>query len=90
MSDEDDVDPDEFLDEGLFPEFDMDEEDVILQLAILAYLLEQKKLGREFVTEKEIFEAMGEEWDNGEDRKFRLSELGENIISMADYKKKMN
>lgn len=69
---------------------DFDDETDMLAMVIMQYLLEQKKLGREVITEKEIFEVMGEEWDGGENRSFRLSELGENVISMAEYKRKLN
>lgn len=69
---------------------DFDEETDMLAMVILNYMLEQKKLGREIITEKEIFEVMGEEWDGGENRSFRLSELGENVISLAEYKRKLN
>lgn len=69
---------------------DSDEEIDLLQLMVLAYMYEQKQAGRTVITEREIFEALGYEWDDGENRSFMLSDLGENVISMADYKKKLN
>ena len=67
-----------------------DEDTGMLELLILAYMYEPKQEGRTIITEREIFEALGYEWDDGENRSFMLSDLGENVISMADYKKKLN
>ncbi len=67
-----------------------DEEMELLQLLVLAYMYEEKQKGRTVITEREIFEGLGYEWDDGPNRSFMLSDLGENVISMADYKKKLN
>lgn len=67
-----------------------DEEVDQLMLIVLAYLWEQKQLGRYEVYEKEVCEALGFEWDNGPNRLLSLSDKAENIVSLFDYKKTLH
>lgn len=60
-----------------------------LGMMVLEYMLQQKLLGRTELYESEICEELGFPWDNiKEDRLFKLSELGENVVSLNEYKKK--
>ena len=66
----------------------MDQEDQ-LSNAILEYMLHQKLLGREKVSESEILEALGIPWDDSlEDRYFVLTEEGEKHYSQVHETKK--
>lgn len=67
-----------------------DQEDEAVILMVLAYLWEQKQLGRYEVYEKEVCEALGFEWDGGPNRLLVLSDKAENIISLMDYKKTLH
>lgn len=67
----------------------MTEESDPLSMMVLEYMLQQKLLGRELILESEICETLGFPWDGTkEDRMFSLSELGENVVSMYEYKKR--
>lgn len=67
----------------------MTEETDPLSMMVLEYMLQQKLLGREQILESEICEELGFPWDDTkEDRVFMLSELGENVVSMYEYKKR--
>lgn len=67
-----------------------DEEDEAVIILVLAYLWEQKQLGRYEVYEREVFEALGYEWDGGPNRLLSLSDRAENVVSMLDYKKTLH
>lgn len=65
------------------------EDDDQLSMMILAYMLQQKLLGREKIFESEICESLGLPWDPKlEDRCFLLTEFGENAVSLYEHKKK--
>ena len=60
-----------------------------LSMMVLEYMLQQKLLGRTQILESEKCEELGIPWDGTkEDRMFSLSELGENVVSMYEYKKR--
>jgi hypothetical protein len=59
-----------------------------LSIMVLEYMLQQKLLGREKLYESEICETLGFPWDDTrEDRILILTDLGENAVSLYDYKK---
>lgn len=67
----------------------MSDEEDRLGMMVLEYMLTQKLLGRTQISESEICESLGLPWDNTkEDRVFTLSELGENVVSMHEYRKR--
>lgn len=68
----------------------MDEDNDYFELLVLAYMWEQKQLGRFEVSEKEICEALGYEWYNGPNRIFSLTDKADNVFSLNDYKKKLH
>lgn len=60
-----------------------------LSMMVLEYMLQQKLLGRTQILESEICDTLGFPWDDTkEDRMFSLSELGENVVSFYEYKKR--
>ena len=74
-------------DNNIRPFADEEEEIAFVEHMILLYLKKQMDLGRSIVSLSEIYEFLGSDFD-GEDMDLRLTEMGENVISLWDAKRK--
>jgi hypothetical protein len=75
------------MDDNIKPFQDEEEEIEFVEHMILMYLKKQMKLGRAVVSLSEIYEFLGSDFD-GEDMDLRLTEMGDNVISLWDAKRK--
>ena len=73
--------------ESIKPFADEEEEIAFVEHMILLYLKKQMGLGRMSVSLSEIYEFLGSDFE-GEDMELRLTEMGENVISLWDAKRK--
>jgi len=77
-------------DDTIIPFSDEEEEiDFVVQM-IYAYIKSQIKLGRTVIKLSEIYEFCGSEFDGSseEDIDLVLTEKGENVVSLWDFKRK--
>jgi hypothetical protein len=74
-------------DNNIKPFLDEEEEIEFVEHMILMYLKKQMDLGRAAINLSEIYEFLGSDFD-GEDLELRLTEMGENVISLWDAKRK--
>lgn len=74
-------------DNNIQPFADEEEEIEFVEHMILLYLKKQMDLGRAVVSLSEIYEFLGSDFE-GEDMELRLTEMGENVISLWDAKRK--
>jgi hypothetical protein len=75
------------MDDNIKPFRDEEEEIEFVEHMILMYLKKQMDLGRAAINLSEIYEFLGSDFD-GEDLELRLTEMGENVISLWDAKRK--
>ena len=74
-------------DKNIQPFADEEEEIEFVEHMILLYLKKQMDLGRSVVSLSKIYEFLGSDFD-GEDMDLRLTDMGNNVISLWDAKRK--
>ena len=75
------------MDDNIKPFQDEEEEIEFVEHMILLYLKKQMDLGRTTISLSEIYEFLGSDFE-GEDMQLRLTDMGENVISLWDAKRR--